>query len=415
MKPERPPRRPSRLANLLFGTDERTRLRAQLTFWTVVLYACWVGMVSLMNRIGLLSTDSLHFIVNVDLLGPPIFYALIRSGLTVRMRDPGLVLPQMVFASFAIAVTYAVCPTLRASLMQCLCMVQIFGLFSLRPAQTLQAGLAGAGILLAMLVVAPALGVKGFDADAEALRVLTCCFIVVLLAFASRHYAKLRQHVRGEKLELAEAVAQVNELVTHDALTGLHNRQHMQEALEREQARLARGGGSYCVALIDLDHFKHINDTHGHHVGDEVLVAFGQAARAALRASDLAARWGGEEFLILMPDTNPGEHGVAAMARLREQLQGLQVCSAWPDLRVSFSAGVAGCTHDEPLAHLLERVDRALYAAKAAGRQRSVLAEPWPMEPAAQQAAPTAAHPTEPTAASATATRALQGSAVQHA
>jgi diguanylate cyclase (GGDEF)-like protein len=397
MKPERPARARSRLATLLFGTEEGVRMRARLTFWTIVLYACWVAMVAIMSHIGLMRASYLRFIIGMDLLGPPIFYALIRSGVSARFRDPGMVLAQMVFASMAIAVTYAVCPTLRASLMQCMCMVQIFGLFSLRPSQTLQAGLAGGGAMLATLVVAPALRIEGFDAGAEALRVLTCSFIVVLLAFASRHYAKLRQQLRSEKIELAQAVAQVNELVTHDTLTGLHNRQYMQEALALERARLSRGGGSYCVALIDLDHFKHINDTHGHHVGDEVLVAFGQAARKALRATDLVARWGGEEFLILMPDTSPDEQGLAAMARLRQQLQALQVCRAVPDLRVSFSAGVAGCTQDEGLAHLLERVDRALYAAKAAGRQCSVLAEPWPL-PGQLTAAPAGATPLADTA-----------------
>jgi len=96
----------------------------------------------------------------------------------------------------------------------------------------------------------------------------------------------------------------------HDPLTGLFNRQQMQHLLERECDRHQRSGTGFCVALIDLDHFKSVNDTHGHPVGDEVLVNFAKAAQTVLRTTDVICRWGGEEFLVLLVDTDPASDGV---------------------------------------------------------------------------------------------------------
>ncbi len=113
----------------------------------------------------------------------------------------------------------------------------------------------------------------------------------------------MRGQLSVRKKELASAVALVNELVTRDGLTGLFNRMHMQEFLAREVARQARSGQAFCIALIDLDHFKAVNDRHGHNVGDDVLRSFARDAVHSLRETDFIARWGGEEFLVLMRET----------------------------------------------------------------------------------------------------------------
>jgi diguanylate cyclase (GGDEF)-like protein len=170
-------------------------------------------------------------------------------------------------------------------------------------------------------------------------------------------------------------VAQVEQLVTRDALTGLVNRKQMQELLEREALRQARSGRAFCVVLVDLDHFKRINDQHGHPVGDEVLCAFARAAQAGLRETDTIARWGGEEFLLLMRETDPEPAGQVAVERLRQTIAAMRPSQAVPSLRFTFSAGVAQHRNGEPLAQTIAAADRALYAAKAAGRNRVVLSE----------------------------------------
>jgi diguanylate cyclase (GGDEF)-like protein len=108
---------------------------------------------------------------------------------------------------------------------------------------------------------------------------------------------------------------------------------------EHQRAQLT--GRTFGVVLMDLDHFKQINDRHGHQVGDEVLVAFAQAAREVLRDTDLIARWGGEEFLIILPDTHEASKVLQALERLQARLRTSVVSETVPTLRISFSAGYA--------------------------------------------------------------------------
>jgi diguanylate cyclase (GGDEF)-like protein len=127
--------------------------------------------------------------------------------------------------------------------------------------------------------------------------------------------------------------------------------------------------------LVDLDHFKRINDAHGHPVGDEVLCAFAQAAQGELRETDTIARWGGEEFLMLMRETEPEPAGKVAVERLRCEIAELHPSPSVPELRVSFSAGVALHHPEDPVERTIALADQALYAAKAAGRNCVVVAE----------------------------------------
>jgi diguanylate cyclase (GGDEF)-like protein len=137
-------------------------------------------------------------------------------------------------------------------------------------------------------------------------------------------------------------------------------------------ARHACGGPGFTVALADLDHFKKVNDTFGHRVGDAALVSFAEQARTHLRSSDVVARWGGEEFLLLLPETPQGDPNTG-IERLRAALPAIQVSGQVPHLRLAFSTGLTRYIDAEPVDDMIERADRALYAAKSAGRNRSVV------------------------------------------
>jgi diguanylate cyclase (GGDEF)-like protein len=163
---------------------------------------------------------------------------------------------------------------------------------------------------------------------------------------------------------LIEALREVRRLAINDELTGLANRRHMQERLEQERNRCERGGGHFSIAVIDLDHFKRINDTQGHAAGDEVLRAFAARSVATLRAADVLSRWGGEEFLLLLPDTR-GDQAQASVMRLLEHVRRLALPN---DLALSFSAGVTEYRPGETVPQTLARADRQMYAAKQAGR-----------------------------------------------
>lgn len=173
----------------------------------------------------------------------------------------------------------------------------------------------------------------------------------------------------------ASASEALQRLADIDALTGLQNRRVGLEALEREIARTERSSGPLCLALIDLDHFKHINDALGHEAGDEVLRQVGERLQQCSRKVDLVVRWGGEELLVLLPDC-PLQGGRALAERLRLAVENLP--SPGAGLRVTASVGIAAHRPSETAAQLLRRVDELLYRAKAAGRNRVELEDDRP-------------------------------------
>jgi diguanylate cyclase (GGDEF)-like protein len=162
---------------------------------------------------------------------------------------------------------------------------------------------------------------------------------------------------------------------THDALTGLLNRRAFDAALANEQARLRRRLSKCCVVMFDVDKFKHVNDKYGHQVGDQVLLALGTVLRRTARASDIIARFGGEEFIALLPDTDLA--GAVKMAEKARQALNAAIFFDQNDgqFSVTMSAGVAEYgAEDDSVEALVKRADRALYAAKAGGRNRTCTA-----------------------------------------
>ena len=176
---------------------------------------------------------------------------------------------------------------------------------------------------------------------------------------------------RMETLELEEKLRLA---ATTDELTGLLNRRAFFAALDSELARATRSGSKFALALIDLDHFKSVNDRFGHAGGDEVLRRFAEIARETMRTADVIGRIGGEEFAVLMPDTDQVQSGVAG-ERLREAVARRRfVLASGALVPTTISVGVAHWTAGEARDDLIARADEALYEAKESGRNRTRLA-----------------------------------------
>jgi diguanylate cyclase (GGDEF)-like protein/PAS domain S-box-containing protein len=174
---------------------------------------------------------------------------------------------------------------------------------------------------------------------------------------------------------LETALAKLRDLAMRDPLTGLANRRHLDEMLDLRLSLFESTGLPFSVLMADLDHFKEINDTHGHAAGDQALVRFGQVAQAACRGDDILGRFGGEEFLIVLPEVRLDRAWMVA-ERLRQQVaRQIEVPSSVadrPPSRLTISVGVTEAAHGETAEMLLARVDAALYRAKAQGRDRVV-------------------------------------------
>jgi two-component system, cell cycle response regulator len=192
---------------------------------------------------------------------------------------------------------------------------------------------------------------------------------------------RARLHVGQRILDLQDRLiaAGVDLLfrATHDSLTGISNCGVILDTLRRERSRQARQGGSFAIALADLDHFKYVNDTYGHLAGDAVLREASQRMVASLRPYDAVGRYGGEEFLIVIPSSDAmGALGLAE--RIRRALEAKPILADTTHITVTASFGVASSTEARPLdsEEMLRLVDDALYRAKQYGRNRSELATP---------------------------------------
>ena len=188
--------------------------------------------------------------------------------------------------------------------------------------------------------------------------------MVSAILIAALYFFSSYQH----RLQAAQlTVDELARLANTDALTSLANRRRVNEVIASELVRARRYGHAFSVILVDIDHFKRINDRHGHGVGDAVLVALAARAKEVLRDVDMLGRWGGEEFIVVLPETN----AVQTLEKARALCTHIAASPLAGEHAVSISCGVAGVQRGDSAETLLQRADQALYAAKDRGRNRA--------------------------------------------
>ena len=197
--------------------------------------------------------------------------------------------------------------------------------------------------------------------------------LVVMAASLRQRYL---EQIDWQTQQLVRSEARLRELSVHDPLTGLFNRRYLEETLILEMVRAARKGYPIGIIMADIDHFKRFNDTHGHAAGDAVLVRVGSFLRTHVRASDVACRYGGEEFILILPEASQeitqlrAENMLQDIKKIRVQFEDQTLEP------VTLSLGIAGFPeHGETIDTLIGAVDRALYRAKRDGRDRVTVAD----------------------------------------
>ncbi|HUQ25840.1 MAG TPA: GGDEF domain-containing protein [Burkholderiales bacterium] len=296
-----------------------------------------------------------------------LFYVLFRTGLNLRFGDPSLTTEQVGAAVLLLAyIMYHAGPA-RAVLTPFYLVAMLFGVLRLNAVRMM--GLA----FLALLAHATMLHFlylrgPGVNPSAALAEFLVLAVVLPWFAVMGGYVNRLRTRLSDSHQELQLAVERIGELAIRDELTGVYNRRYLMEALAREQSRAERLGTPFAVCLIDIDHFKSINDGFGHAAGDSVLKEFARLIPSELRGVDVHGRFGGEEFLIVLPGTDRAGAQVCA-ERVRAKTEATAFAGV---ARVTVTIGVSIYAGKEPVSSLLARADKALYQGKNSGRNRVV-------------------------------------------
>ena len=365
-------------ADLALGTEPTVRRAVTRWLLTAQFYVIALALMFLSAWAGFSHADTVIWLSLYCATGMAGFYVVLRSGLASHLEEPTLSFPQALFGVSAICLSYGLSEFSRTSSLQLLFLLVVFDMHRLNQRQTNILTFGSAALLLLIFGALAWAKAPGFSLHTEVYNVALAAIILPQLSLLAREIRRLRGLQIQQRTELATALERVREKAMRDGLTGLYNRRQTLAVLEAAAKRLQRHPPGFCVAILDLDHFKHINDHFGHHTGDAVLKAFADAAHRTLRDTDVIGRWGGEEFVIMLHDTD-AQTGALALQRLRQAVAAHPWAELAEGLNVTFSAGFAPHPVNDDVTHTLGRADHALYDAKRQGRDQVMLAtEPSP-------------------------------------
>jgi diguanylate cyclase (GGDEF)-like protein len=366
--PSKSPRAVSSLARVVLGQDSVQRRAVKRLLLISHAYAVIWFALGLSINIGY-APPSVWLLVIYGVIGQSTFYILLRGGYTLHLKDPLFCFPQALFGVGAVVIGYALIPYGQGASLQVLFVLLVYDLHRLSPRQI---GIVSGAAVVALSSLVGAewvLGSEGVDLRQESLNIGMAVIVILMLSAVSGAVRRVHIHQLEQKAELDKVLSELRTLSEHDALTGAANRRHMMALLNEELKRQRRAHRPFSVAMIDIDFFKRVNDDHGHAVGDLVLKQLVLMTREALRETDVVARWGGEEFLVLLP-LLPVAAAAAAVDNLRQRVEQHNWTQYAAGLQVTFSSGVAEHELAVSLEQTIERADGALYRAKEHGRNR---------------------------------------------
>ncbi|MDG5498725.1 GGDEF domain-containing protein [Marinobacter sp. BGYM27] len=360
---------PSTLSPNRIEQEQRLRLRRlgmsflsyQVTFAVVVMF--WFQ--SLLP----FSVVVQFFIASLLINGA--FFTLIKTNINLRLKDPALTALQIVASALPpLWVMYFLEAAQARTIFLLIAVVPaLYGILALKTRDFfVVAGcfvLAYAGLVFALWMTKPEI----LDVSLELVQIFAYFLVMAQIAMIGGFISGLRGKLRKKNQELKHAMARINELVNIDELTGVCNRRKLFAVLTEEANRFSRTHGPFSVCILDIDFFKQVNDTFGHQAGDQILKEVAQTVHKGLRQIDCFGRYGGEEFLMILPQTMLEGAEIKA-ERVRADIAALRFNGIEPEFSVTISIGVAQCREGEDTEDTIARADQALYSAKQNGRNR---------------------------------------------
>lgn len=360
------------------SADQETRLqrhRLQMTLISVGNYSLTSIVIGLYAWTGEVAWNVAwrFFLAGVALSG--LFGLVIWRGWNLRLKDPVMLIPQIVASVFIHLMFLVLVPKLWVLFLVAVLVTYNFAMMSFSRRQLTLAWLAMSGACGVALFA-----VRGrFDHIGTADSSIAILWLFVFFCFRQQtaigmRFSVLRTKLSEKNKQLSASFERIQQLATVDDLTGALNRRALMQMLTDEGARANRSGQPFCVAILDIDHFKMVNDRFGHLVGDAVLKEFCAVAAAGIRLTDRFARYGGEEFMLMLAPTTTGDVASIATERVRQAVEAHHWERLAPGLKVTMSAGVAEFCAGESIEQLIGRADGALYSAKHTGRNRTIVA-----------------------------------------
>jgi diguanylate cyclase (GGDEF)-like protein len=335
-----------------------------------------VAVLYLYAASGFVTYDVAHVFTLLVIVCVSTFTVCIVSGFNRRFADPSLTVGQMAAAGLALAYLAFASGPFRGRQLPFYMIALLFGAFRLTTRQQL----AISAYFVASFASAVAwAGGLSFDFRRSAggpltdgsVLILHLALVLLLMSVIGGYVNNYRVRLRATNDALKQALEKIERIATYDELTGLYSRRVISDIAAKELKRSDRRGFGVCVAIVDADHFKRFNDLYGHAGGDRVLRMLGSTLRRSLRETEHVGRYGGEEFMIVLPETTM-ESAVTPLERLRREIGATPIDGLPAQERVTVSIGVADYQRGEDLGATIERADAALYEAKHSGRDRLV-------------------------------------------
>lgn len=317
---------------------------------------------------GIVSISIPFLYLSVSLFTTGLYALIIITGWNEKLKDPNLVIPQSVAGNLIQLAFLLLAPQIGLLFLFLIFIVTAFETLAMTVRQ----------FSLMWLLVAVATGIimlqagdkLGFPVATQTQRIVAWFVFTSILArviFVNMQITGLRDALRRRNLKLKQSLKHIEELADTDYLTQVLNRRAFIKHAEDELTRARRNKSEFCVAIFDLDHFKKINDNYGHLIGDEVLVKTVEIVSETIRKTDKLGRFGGEEFILLFPET-PISGCRVILERIHENISEYGWEKIADGLNIQISTGIASFRFDENLEEITHRADQALYRAKNEGR-----------------------------------------------
>ena len=355
--------------SILPKDDRKQALRIRRFFLAVAAYAICASLWYVSYLTGFMEREAIFGFLIIILIINIILYIIFRTGLNLKMADPSLTSIQMYAAILLTMYGIYFANEARGVLLLIYVIILLFGIFRLNTRSFLYVSvftlLTYGGDIALLHFYRP----QGVNFGIEYLQWIVLALVLVAFSTIGGYISSLRRNLSISKSEQTKSIKIIRKMAIRDELTGLYNRRHLMELLDYEKNRSSRGGGIFCLAMLDIDHFKNVNDRHGHLAGDAVLRTVATTIDKTMRNTEFCGRYGGEEFLIVLTHTDI-KGALICAERVRTNIENALFPDLVPDFKVTVSIGLSEYHIREDVEKIISRADKALYRAKKRGRNR---------------------------------------------